>query len=85
MGECNVERKIELRSSHSSKNYKSVKPNDQIQFVRKGQLVTGVVENIRENTVIVSVDRNTQRTLDLPNMYTVVNHKNYSIKGKKVV
>jgi len=66
-------------------NYRNVKSNDQIQFVRKGHSVTGVVEKVRTNTVIVSVDRKTQRTLDLPNMYTVVNHKNYSIKEKQSV
>lgn len=58
---------------------------DTVEFVRKGKSVYGQVESIRENTVMVSVDLQTQEMLGLPNMYTVVNHKNYNVHSEKNV
>jgi|GEM_PF-7030183 len=53
---------------------------DTVEFVRKGKSAYGKVVSIRECTVMVSVDLQTQNMLGLPNMFTVVNHKNYKIQ-----
>lgn len=65
------------------KNSKEVALFDDIEFERKGKSVYGQVVCIRENTVMVSVDLLTQEMLNLPNTYTVVNHKNYKVLSVK--
>ncbi|NQD67588.1 DUF2187 family protein [Bacillus haikouensis] len=52
---------------------------DKIEFKRKKHIVNGVVTSLRENTVIVSVENNDAKKLDLPDHQTVVSHKNYVI------
>lgn len=58
---------------------------DTVEFMRKGKSAYGQVVSIRESTVMVSLDPQTQEMLGLPNAYTVVNHKNYKIKQKAII
>lgn len=60
-----------------SKNYANL--GDKIEFKRKKHIVNGVVTTLRENTVIIKVDYETAKKLDLPDNQTVVAHKNYVI------
>ncbi|MGG3912282.1 DUF2187 family protein [Rossellomorea vietnamensis] len=52
---------------------------DTIQFKRKKHVINGVVTTLRENTVIVKMDREIAKKLDLPDDQTVVAHKNYVV------
>jgi uncharacterized protein YkvS len=52
---------------------------DKIEFKRRNHIVNGVVTSLRENTVIVSVEKDVAKKLDLPDHQTVVAHKNYVI------
>ncbi|WP_175986427.1 DUF2187 family protein [Bacillus sp. Marseille-Q1617] len=60
-----------------SKDYANL--GDTIEFKRKKQIVNGVVTSLRENTVIVKVNNDAAKKLDLPDNQTVVAHKNYII------
>ena len=50
-----------------------------ISFHRKEREIEGVIDQIRENSVIVKVDVDVQKYLDIENELTVVNHKNYRV------
>jgi uncharacterized protein YkvS len=52
---------------------------DTVQFQRKKHVINGVVTTLRENTVIVKMDRDVAKKLDLPDDQTVVSHKNYAV------
>ncbi len=52
---------------------------DTIEFKRKKHVVSGIVTSLRENTVIVKVEQDTVKKLDLPDNQTVVAHKNYAV------
>ncbi|MCA1057052.1 YkvS family protein [Rossellomorea aquimaris] len=60
-----------------SKDYANL--GDTIEFKRKKQIINGVVTSLRENTVIVKMDKDVAKLLDLPDDQTVVAHKNYVI------
>jgi uncharacterized protein YkvS len=55
---------------------------DKIEFKRKKHIVNGVVTSLRENTVIVSLENDDAKKLELPDHQTVVSHKNYVIVGR---
>lgn len=64
-------------------NYKRVKEGNTIQFRRKGHQYEGEVKNIRDMTVIVSVNPSSvPKELAFENNVTVVNHGNYEIMHK---
>lgn len=50
-----------------------------INFTRKGELLEGVVTEIREATVIIRVTEDVKKFLGLDNDLTVVNHANYKV------
>ncbi|KQU57160.1 DUF2187 domain-containing protein [Rossellomorea marisflavi] len=60
-----------------SKEYANL--GDIIEFKRKKHVLQGVVTTLRENTVIVRMDKESAVKLDLPDDQTVVAHKNYAI------
>lgn len=57
----------------------NVKAGTVITFIRKGVALKGIVEFIREASVIVSVDDDVKNILGLDNHLTVVNHANYKV------
>ncbi|MGS2780452.1 DUF2187 family protein [Robertmurraya sp. GLU-23] len=56
-----------------------VKINDQIEFVREGYLLIGLVESVRDNSVIVEISYDDASKLNYANNKTVVSHSNYII------
>lgn len=63
----------------ATNNKKVVEINNSIQFFRKDAKLIGKVVGIRDNTVMIEVCNKTAAILDIPNNFTVVNHKNYVI------
>lgn len=52
---------------------------DNVRFKRRGLIIEGVVEKIRENSVLVKISLLESRFLDLENQLTVVSHKHYEV------
>ncbi|MEK3992988.1 MULTISPECIES: DUF2187 family protein [Robertmurraya] len=55
------------------------KINDQIEFVREGYLLIGLVESVRDNSVIVEISYDDASKLNYVNNKTVVSHSNYIV------
>lgn len=71
--------RLRAKSKTFKSNLARVKKGYAIQFIRNELTISGVVDEVRDNTVIVQLDAQTQRVLDLSTNQTVVNHKNYQI------
>lgn len=71
------------KEASNKKVKKDIAIGDTIQFERKGFVLQGKVSKVRDNSVIVDIDKKAQLALDLANAKTVVNHKNYTIIDNK--
>lgn len=68
-----------IRANAPLDNPKGIEIGTLIVFHRKNKEIEGVVDMIRENSVIVKVDSDVQKYLEIENELTVVNHKNYRV------
>lgn len=50
-----------------------------VTFPRQSKIITGIVQLVRANTVLVEISKEDQQFLSLENERTVVNHKNYTV------
>lgn len=55
------------------------KIGDHISFQRKESSFTGVVEIVRDNSVIIEISREAAQALDYETTKTVVKHSNYVV------
>lgn len=53
----------------------------EVTFTRQAKVITGIVQLVRVNTVLVEISKEDQQVLFLENALTVVNHKNYTVVG----
>lgn len=58
---------------------RNVKIGDYIMFERKDKIIIGIVEIVRDNSVIVEIPKEAAMHLDYETNKTVVKHKNYTI------
>ena len=72
-------------SKSSIRPSKIAKVGDKISFIRKTFYITGVVENVRDNSVIVSISEENAFQQDYDTTKTVVKHSNYIILDKMAV
>ncbi|WP_257391700.1 YkvS family protein [Mesobacillus jeotgali] len=63
----------------SNKIAKRAKIGDRISFIRKMKTFEGVVELVRDNSVIIAISREATKRLDYDTTRTVVKHSNYTI------
>lgn len=61
-----------------------VKIGDHISFKRKGMDFKGVVEIVRDNSVIAAISSESAQLLDYETTKTVVKHSNYQILKEAV-
>lgn len=55
------------------------KIGDHILFQRKDQIIEGIVEMVRDNSVIIEISKDAAKELGYENNRTVVNHSNYVV------
>ncbi|AIE58933.1 DUF2187 family protein [Bacillus methanolicus] len=56
------------------------KIGDHILFQRKDQIIEGIVEIVRENSVIIEISQDAAQELGYETNKTVVKHSNYVVK-----
>lgn len=78
-GEIIMSWKNQRGPASQKNNTKGIDIGSLILFNRKNKEIEGVVHTIRENSVIVQVDIEVQKYLEIENDLTVVNHKNYRV------
>lgn len=58
----------------------NAKIGDHILFQRKDQIIEGIVEIVRENSVIIEISQDAAQELGYETNKTVVKHSNYVVK-----
>lgn len=58
---------------------KIAKDGDKVKFTRMGMTMIGIVQQVREASVIVRLDDEDAKSLRLETPLTVISHKNYEI------